>query len=128
MVKLLFLPHCLRKDLSQEIRSAAEGLGYETYIAPGGSRVKQIFESYGLAKVEKVVGVACKAEIGLMLDYADHVGFSRKKIYHIPLSEDGCRRTTVELSTVLERLKIFKEDLLDHELFCKNEDLILKTK
>lgn len=104
MVKLLFLPHCLRKDLSQKIKSSAEKKGYEVHIAPGGSRVKQIFENYGQENIEKVAGIACDAEIELMLTYADHIGFSREKIFHIPLEEDGCRKTTVELSTVLEGL------------------------
>lgn len=43
-MKILFLPHCLRKDIAEKIKAEGERLDYEVYVVPGGSIIKKLIE------------------------------------------------------------------------------------
>ncbi len=103
MVKLLFLPHCLKKNLLEEIKNYGEEKGYEVYVVGGGSRIKKIIEETG-NNINKIVGVACEDEIFLCKKYFGERDFDIKKVFSVSLSEDGCKNTSVDLEKVLEVL------------------------
>jgi len=109
MVKLLFLPHCLNKNLSRKITKRGKDEGYEVYVVPGGSRVKRIIEEYisrtidRIEGIEKIVGVACQEEVDLALRYFTEIEL-REKVFAVNLIDDGCKNTRVDLEKVLEIL------------------------
>ena len=103
MVKLLFLPHCLRKGVLNEIKKYGEEKGYEVYVVGGGSKIKKIIEGTG-HNIDRIVGVACEDEIALAKEYFDKRSFDIKKVFSVSLSEDGCKNTSVDLEKVLEVL------------------------
>ncbi len=103
MVKLLFLSHCLIKDYQERLRAEAEEKGYEVYVVPGGSLVRKIVQTY-LEDIEKIVGVACKEEVGLARDYLEKSSILANKVFTVELSSNGCKNTTVNLEDVLNVL------------------------
>ena len=103
MVKLLFLPHCLNNALSENISEEARKRGYEVYIVPGGSKVKNIIGKYGNECIDKIVGVACDDEIDLASKFLKESGLSGKT-FSIRLETDGCKNTSVDLEEVLKIL------------------------
>ncbi|MFA4953159.1 MAG: DUF116 domain-containing protein [Candidatus Pacearchaeota archaeon] len=103
MVKLLFLPHCLKESLLEDIKHYGEKKGYEVYVVGGGSRVKKIIEETG-HNINRIVGVACEDEITLAKEYFNKTNFDSKKVFSVSLSEDGCKNTSVDLEKVLEVL------------------------
>ncbi len=44
--KLLFLPHCLKQNISDKLLKYGEEKNYDVYIVPGSSRVKKILNEY----------------------------------------------------------------------------------
>ena len=105
MVNLLFLPHCLRKDISVMISESGEAKKYDVYVIPGGSQLKKIVEKYerNHQTIEKIVGVACDDEIKLATEYFGKKGYSGA-LYSIPLSQDGCADTLVDMKKVIDSL------------------------
>ncbi len=103
MVKLLFLSHCLIKDSQERLKDEAEERGYEVYVVPGGSLIRKIVQTY-LGDIEKIVGVACKEEIGLAIDYLERYSILDNKVFTVELSSNGCKNTTVNLEKVLNVL------------------------
>jgi hypothetical protein len=100
-MKILFLPHCLREDLKEEIRERV-GDTYDIHVVPGGSRVKMIVDE-AIERgedIEKIVGIACGCEIKLANDYFKKIDFSQDKIFAVQLSKDGCKNTEVDLEDV----------------------------
>jgi len=102
-MKLLFLPHCLEKEISDKIYNVALEKNYQVYIVPGGSKVKKILDSYNPDEIERLVGIACEDEINLAGDYIKKIGFE-EKTFSIQLSENGCENTKVDLEKVLDIL------------------------
>ena len=104
MVKLLFLPHCLREDISKSIIRKAEERNYEIYIANGGSMIKKVIKNYNLNEIEKIVGVACKDEIYLASNYFKKIKFNREKLFSVALFKEGCKNTLVDIEKLLNVL------------------------
>ena len=102
--KFLFLPHCLTKPILNKIKLGAEKRGYEVYIVKGGSMIQKIIGKYNSSNIGKIVGIACKDEIGLALNFFEAKKIAREKIYAIPLLVCGCKNTEVNLKSVLEVL------------------------
>ena len=103
MTKILFLPHCLKEAYKKEIRKFVEGINYEVYVVPGGSMLKNILKKHTPCSIEKLVGVACKDEVNLALQYLEDFGI-KDKIVSITLTKEGCKNTTVDLETVFSKL------------------------
>mgnify|MGYP000321246898 CR=1 FL=1 len=114
--RALFLPHCSRKYMDKRceayfdptipsyvcrkcssdclIRRAVElgeEKGYDVYILPGGSCIKEILESGGY---EAVVGVACGMEIKLANKILNELGIPGQAV---PLVKNGCAYTVFNL-------------------------------
>lgn len=120
--RVLFLPHCSRLPNCAakfnaevptyvcvgctkecKVRKAiavAEGLGYETYVIPGGSCIPKIVKAGGYGGV---VGVACPDELlaaGRMLMKLHIPGQA------VPLLKNGCACTTFDLEMLRKKLSI----------------------
>ena len=89
--RILFLPHCLRKDLIKSIKQYAEELGYRVIIAAGGSQVlKAIKEHKPLA----VVGIAGMREMFLAVSELNE---QKLPFQSIELLSDGCKDTEASI-------------------------------
>jgi hypothetical protein len=97
-MKLLFLPHCLVKEQKEKIAKEAKILKFEVFTVPGSSLVKRLLQEH---QPEKVVGVACKAELELSEKYID----PKIKKRTIQLLIDGCKETKVNVEQVIRVLK-----------------------
>ncbi len=102
--KLLFLPACLEKAISEEAIALGFEKNYDVYLVPGGSKVKKIIENYDFKKLEKIIGVACGDEIKLMEEYAKSKYLNKSKIYSIELKKEGCSETFFNLDDLLNIL------------------------
>lgn len=112
----VFLPHCLR-DVSEclaertgegydcklcmscEIGEIESALGGEAdvYMVPGGGIIRRIL---GEKDYAAVVGVACFPELELGKKLTGSIGVP---VQMIPLEEDGCQDTSVDIESVVER-------------------------
>lgn len=101
-IKLLFLPHCLKKEYFQKIKEAGEKKGYEVHIVNGSSIIKKIL--IGVESIGEIVGIACKDEIKLALEYTKPLADKGTIIKTVTLSKDGCKDTEVSLDKALEAL------------------------
>lgn len=100
--KLLFLPHCLKREYLRKLEKRGKERGYQTYVVPGGSRVKKILNKY--SKIDEIVGIACEDETNLALEYTKHLAQNGTTINIINLSKDGCKDTEVNLEEALKAL------------------------
>lgn len=102
MIKLLFLPHCLKKDYLQKLKKEGEKRNYKIHVVGGGSAVKKILKKY--QKIDKIVGVACGDEIKLAADYTKNLKNKGTKTKAIKLSKSGCKNTKVNIKEVVTAL------------------------
>ena len=100
--KLLFLPHCLKSKYLERLEKEGKKKDYKVYIVPGGSRVKKILKQY--PKINKIIGIACKDEIKLALNYTKKLKENKTTIKAIKLSSDGCKNTEVSIKEILQAL------------------------
>lgn len=117
---LIFLPQCLRdsenceaeltergyrcKDCGscviQEVISTADEHGYKgVYVVPGGSMVRKIIKE---VEPKAVIGVGCFPELVEAMDYASYQDIPSQGV---PLTEVGCKDTTVDKEELFELLK-----------------------
>ena len=101
-INLLFLPQCLKPKYSQKIEKVAKQRGYKVYTVPGGSLVKKILAEY--PKIDKIVGIACKDEVNLALEYTKKLALKGTTIKPINLLKEGCKNTEVNLKKVIKVL------------------------
>lgn len=102
MVKILFLPHCLKKELSEQIVSRSKEKNYEIHIVGGGSIIKKITEQYleEGKEIEKIIGIACQDEINLAMKFLKSKRLSEKSVFPLLLSVIGCKDTEIDLKQV----------------------------
>jgi hypothetical protein len=115
--KIVFLPQCLRdcnkckatlgkygykcvkcstKCKARKIKDFSEGLGYKSFIVPGGSMLSKIIKNY---RPLAILGVACKKEIVMAFDEL------RLPTQGVELLKDGCVNTDVDLDAVKKVLR-----------------------
>lgn len=113
----LFLPHCLRDSedcvaertregydckgcMECEIGSIQEHVGdlIDVYMVPGGGMIRKILRD---RDYDAVVGVACFPELELGKKMTGSQGVPTQMV---PLDEDGCQDTSVDIEKVLDRV------------------------
>jgi len=117
--RVLFLPHCCRKYMDSRCKAIfdtttasyrcqhcsadcqvsqatqlAEKHGYDTFVLPGSSCVKKIFQK---KKYEGIVGVACTEEIALATRLLESFSIP---VQGIPLLKNGCAGTRFNLKAL----------------------------
>ncbi len=102
---ILFLPHCLEQSQKEFLKDYVSEMNFDVYEAGGSSKIKEIIETYDFNSLDKVIGVACRDEINLMNNYAEKRNFDKSKIFSIPLDDEGCVNTCVNLEKLLEILE-----------------------
>ncbi len=117
--KLLILPHCLRhpkceaplepsglqcknckKCIISILKNKAEEIGYRVFIIPGSTFLKKIVKEN---KFKSVLGVACYQDLNIAM-----MKLSKFAPQGVPLLKDGCYKTKVDISMVLEKMGIKK--------------------
>lgn len=118
--RALFLSHCLRSSADCEagmgdegylcgncgccdighIKEEADGLGYKTFVVPGGSMVFKIIKKH---QPRAVAGVACYYELEEAFEKLTIVNIPYQGI---PLLKDGCKDTEVDVQRVLDVLRL----------------------
>jgi len=115
--RLLLLPKCLRSDkcsagfdefglvcehcgrcLIDEFKSQAEQLGYTVLVAEGSPVVMSLIET---GRVEAVVGVSCMSVLEQVFPYTEAAAIPG---IAIPLLQDGCANTTVDVDWVWDAI------------------------
>ena len=113
--KIVVLPHCLRhadceaklessglvcKDCNRcvigVIKTKAEEKGFKVFIIPGSTFLKKILENNDF---KAVLGVACYQDLNLAM-----MKLSKFSCQGVPLLEDGCINTKVDVKAVLEKM------------------------
>ena len=122
--RLLLLPKCLRHadrcageidDVGllcagcgrcniADLQAQAQRLGYVVLVAEGSPVVMSLLETN---QVEAVVGVSCLSVLREVFPYM-HAGAVPGMA--VPLLNDGCRNTTIDLDWVLELLHLTSDD------------------
>ena len=87
---------CSNTCKARKIKEMSEGLGYRTFIVPGGSMVSRVIKEL---KPKAVLGVACKKELIMAFDEINVV------TQGIELLKDGCVNTDVDIESVMKMLK-----------------------
>jgi len=120
--RALFLPHCSRKFMDSRCKATfnpeiptyrcshcsqdcpihqatllGEKYGYDVYVIPGGSCLKEILEK---KRYEAVVGVACGMEIRLAANLLNKLKLHGRAV---PLIKNGCANTRFDMEA-LERI------------------------
>jgi len=90
--------HCSLDCLVNQAVCAAEKMGYDVFVVPGGSCVGKILKS---ANYEGVVGVGCGEEIKLAAQLLSDEGVAGQSI---PLIKNGCSSTVFNLDTLAKTL------------------------
>jgi len=118
--RLLLLPKCLRDEqkcqgqldayglvcrhcdqcMIGDVQSEAEGLGYVVMVAEGSPMVMSLIES---GKIEAVVGVSCMSVLEQVFPYMETAAAPG---IAIPLLQDGCRNTSVDLDWVWDAIHL----------------------
>lgn len=117
--KLLVLPHCLRHPKCEAplepsglkcknckkcvigiLKEKAEKIGYRVFIIPGSTFLKKIVKEN---KFKSVLGVACYQDLNLAM-----MKLSKFAPQGVPLLRDGCYKTKVDITMVLEKMGIQK--------------------
>jgi len=86
--RILFTPHCLRKDFQEKIENLAKEIGYRVVKAGGGSIVRKTIEE---EHPKAVIGVACLREIDAI------IGDLKLPFQSVMLTQDGCKDTAVDI-------------------------------
>ncbi len=122
--RLLLLPKCLRvedkcpapfdefgllcKDCGlcsiQDLSAEAERLGYAVLVAEGSAVVRQMIET---GKIEVIIGVSC---LNVLEKCFPHIEAAAVPSIAIPLLQDDCVNTTVDLDWVWDVIHLSSED------------------
>ncbi len=122
--RLLLLPKCLRVEEKcpapfdefgllckecglcsiQDLSVEAERLGYAVLVAEGSAIVRQMIET---GKIDAVVGVSC---VNVLEKCFPHMEAAAVPGMAIPLLQDDCINTTVDLDWVWDLLHLTSED------------------
>lgn len=126
--RLLLLPQCLRADgrcpapidefglLCQacgmcsihDLQAEAERLGYAVLVAEGSAVVARMIET---GRIEAIVGVSC---MSVLEKCFPHMEARAVPGMAIPLLQDGCAKTTVDLDWVRDAIHLTSEDRSCH--------------
>jgi geranylgeranyl pyrophosphate synthase len=122
--RLLLLPKCLRVEAKcpapfdefgllckqcglctiQDLQAEAEKLGYATLVAEGSAIVMSLIQT---GKVEAIVGVSCLSVLERAFPYMEAAAIPGVAI---PLLQDDCIDTTVDLDWVWEYIHLTSDD------------------
>lgn len=122
--RLLLLPKCLRVEDKcpapfdefgllckrcglcsiQELQDEAERLGYAVLVAEGSALVMAIIET---GKIEAIVGVSCMNVLERAFPYMEAAAIPG---IAIPLLQDDCKDTTIDLDWVWDVIHLTSED------------------
>jgi len=122
--RLLLLPKCLRHETAcpakvdeyglvcelcgnciiSELQTEAERLGYVVMVAEGSPMVMVLIES---GQIEAVVGVSCLSVLEEVFPYMEAAAVPGMAI---PLLQDGCKNTSVDLDWVWDTIFLTSED------------------
>src|SRR5437773_6462307 len=123
-LRLLLLPKCLRVESKcpapfdefgllckqcglcsiQDLQSEAERLGYPVLVAEGSAIVMSLIQT---GKIEAIVGVSCLSVLERAFPYMEAAAIPGVAI---PLLQDDCIDTTVDLDWVWEYIHLTTED------------------
>ncbi|WJI09123.1 DUF116 domain-containing protein [Methanobacterium sp. CWC-01] len=115
--KILVLPHCLRNAECEAtlessglvckncnrcvigvLKNKGEEMGYQVFIIPGSTFLKNIMEKN---RFKAVLGVACYQDLNLAMNK-----LSKFHCQGVPLLRDGCVNTKVDSRAVLEKMGV----------------------
>ncbi|MHC4997088.1 MAG: DUF116 domain-containing protein, partial [Planctomycetota bacterium] len=122
--RLLLVPKCLRVEETcpapfdefgllckecgqcslQDMQAEAERLGYAVLIAEGSALVMSIIET---GKIDAIVGVSCLSVLEKAFPYMESAAIPG---IAVPLLQDDCIDTTVDLDTVWDVIHLTSED------------------
>lgn len=122
--RLLLLPKCLRVESKcpapfdefgllckqcglctiQDLQAEAEKLGYATLVAEGSAIVMSLIQT---GKVEAIVGVSCLSVLERAFPYMEAAAIPGVAV---PLLQDDCIDTTVDLDWVWEYIHLTSDD------------------
>jgi geranylgeranyl pyrophosphate synthase len=122
--RLLLLPKCLRVESKcpapfdefgllckqcglctiQDLQSEAEKLGYAVLVAEGSAIVMSLIQT---GKIEAIVGVSCLSVLERAFPYMEAAAIPGVAI---PLLQDDCIDTTVDLDWIWEYIHLTSED------------------
>ncbi len=122
--RLLLLPKCLRVESKcpapfdefgllckqcglcsiQDLQAEAEKLGYAVLVAEGSGLVMSMIQT---GKIEAIVGVSCMSVLERAFPYMESAAIPGVAI---PLLQDDCRDTTVDLDWVWEYIHLTSAD------------------
>src|SRR5213595_1674701 len=122
--RLLLLPKCLRVESKcpapfdefgllckqcglctiQDLQSEAEKLGYAVLVAEGSAIVMSLIQT---GKIEAIVGVSCLSVLERAFPYMEAAAIPGVAV---PLLQDDCIDTTVDLDWVWEYIHLTSED------------------
>ena len=90
--------HCSSDCLINQAVTIGEREGYDVYILPGGSCIREILRR---GRYEAVVGVACGMEIKLASKALSKAGIAGQAV---PLIKNGCANTKFNIETLTKVL------------------------
>lgn len=122
--RLLLLPKCLRVEdkcpapfdefgllckrcglcTIQDLQEEAERLGYAVLVAEGSALVMAIIET---GKIDAIVGVSCLSVLERAFPYMETAAIPGVAV---PLLQDDCRDTTVDLDWVWDYIHLTRDD------------------
>src|SRR5438876_8529466 len=122
--RLLLLPKCLRVEAKcpapfdefgllckqcglctiQDLQSEAEKLGYAVLVAEGSAIVMSLIQT---GKIEAIVGVSCLSVLERAFPYMEAAAIPGVAV---PLLQDDCIDTTVDLDWIWEYIHLTSED------------------
>jgi len=122
--RLLLLPKCLRHETAclakvdeyglvcelcgncaiSELQTEAERLGYVVMVVEGSPIVMALIES---GQIEAVVGVSCLSVLEEVFPYMEAAAIPGMAI---PLLQDGCKNTSVDLDWVWDTILLTSDD------------------
>jgi geranylgeranyl pyrophosphate synthase len=122
--RLLLLPKCLRVEdkcpapfdefgllckqcglcTIQDLQNEAEGLGYAVLVAEGSAIVMSLIQT---GKIDAIVGVSCLSVLERAFPYMEAAAVPG---IAIPLLQDDCKDTTVDLDWVWDVIHLSSED------------------
>jgi len=86
--------HCSKDCLVHKATELAKKKKYKTYILPGGSCVRKIFQKHPYTAI---IGVACPEEIKLSINFLEKLNIPFQSI---PLTKNGCSETHFDMETL----------------------------
>lgn len=122
--RLLLLPKCLRNEARcpaafdelgmlcencglcaiQDLSTMAENLGYAVLVAEGSAAVMNLIRS---GKIEAVIGVSC---LSVLRKAFPHMEAAAVPGIAIPLLQEGCKDTTVDVDCVKDYLRLTADE------------------